>query len=213
MKAAVRRIDRALKKLYNIEVNYRAEQFLVTRPATGPSSVLGSLFIKQGKDLQLGIYLHPTIGDALPSLRNWNSAQWTGHELNAFCVAAEEVSHFLMLLQRMTNQRSVTQLELEVQAEIDKFVLAYFSKPEAMKKKTRETFFEALFEKLFERFKLADHLTPEQKTRYLEANEVAKRFIKDCGTMLIRTEEQSENLLRVLRQFYLASREEKLRRK
>ena len=43
--------------------------------------------------------------------------------MECFCLALEGVSHFLYLIWNASFDRSVTLLEMELQAEIDKFVM------------------------------------------------------------------------------------------
>ena len=48
----------------------------------------------------------------------------------AFCAATEGVSHFLMLFERVRRGEPVRMLELEAQAEVDKYVCASFHQPD-----------------------------------------------------------------------------------
>jgi hypothetical protein len=47
--------------------------------------------------------------------------------LDAYCVAIEEISHFHLILNRALDQRPVTKLELECQGEIDKLLVCAFT--------------------------------------------------------------------------------------
>jgi hypothetical protein len=49
--------------------------------------------------------------------------------LRAFCAVVEGVSHFLLLVERARRREPLTLLELETQAEVDKFVCASLHRP------------------------------------------------------------------------------------
>ena len=125
----------------------------------------------------------------------------------AFTVAAEEISHFHYLLYHASRTRQVSQLELELQGDIDKFLLTYFAN--FWKMESSEEIFDALFELLFYRFRLAENLGPEERSRYLEANNLARRFIRKCATSLSDSE-QRERIFRQLRKFYRLGASEKI---
>ena len=87
-------------------------------------------------------------------------------DLDAFCAALEGVSHFVYFT-FAGDARPVSRLELELQAEIDKFlmlggVLKLAGAP--------------LVEALFDRFTLLDTLESGCRERYLVANRAARRY-------------------------------------
>jgi hypothetical protein len=79
------------------------------------------LLREDGNELSLSLYLHSDVvekmlvDDPMPRLYEGN--------LEYFCLALEGVSHFLYLIWNASFDRSVTLLEMELQAEIDKFVM------------------------------------------------------------------------------------------
>lgn len=208
MKSAIRKIDRAIKQLYNIDVKFKAEHFLLKLATDEETSAIcnGQLLIRENEGLELAIYLNSPVRKQLSRFGSWKEIPWTTEQLGAFCVATEEVSHFLYLLHHVVGGRPVSQLELELQAEIDKFVLTLLSHPH-----TEDTAseFDLLFDRLFTRFRLADKLTPEQQDRYLRANALAKRFIRKWVRGL-SDPGQRDKVLRTLRRFYRLSQSEKL---
>src|SRR5205823_14442801 len=125
-----------------------------------------------------------------------------------FSVAAEEVSHFQYLLFHATSGRSVSQFELELQGEIDKFLLTFFAVSSGGK--FDEQLFGTLFEQFFYHFHLAESLTQEQRVRYMEANHVAKRFIRRCGKLLALEGGRRDRAFSLLRRFYRVDSAEKL---
>ena len=203
MKRVVRKIDRALKRLYNLETGYRAEDFLLSKPpaeGVGNAELHGTLYVRGAdNDLSVGIYLSPGVAEGLADFGRWQYP-WKREQTAAFSVATEEISHFLYLLYHAETGRGVSQLELELQGEIDKFVLAYFAGAST---------FEQLFEQLFYRFRLAESLSLEQKDRYLEANRLARLFIRRYGRYLSSTRTY-EKAFRLLRRFYRLDSSEKI---
>ena len=112
MKSAIRRIDRAIKTLNNVDHDHRAEDFLVRDPeAVGQADPAGALYVRldqevTGESVALGIYLHLDIVRELGTFRRWKMDRLTLPQKQAFAVASEEVSHFHYLL-RQSSSRSL----------------------------------------------------------------------------------------------------------
>jgi hypothetical protein len=90
-----------------------------------PISSRGNVLIlqdKQEEDIHLGFHLAREV--ELQLARFHLSRQVDVQALNAICVAIEEVSHFHLVVNRLTNSRSTSLLELEFQGEIDKVLIA-----------------------------------------------------------------------------------------
>jgi hypothetical protein len=148
MKAAIRRIDRALKELNNLDQTLRAEDFLLA-PKEGRAPA-GALYIQeQGDDVSVGIYLNSGVARELGTFPKWKMGELTLDQKRAFAVASEEVSHFHYLLFHLAGGRAVSRLEMELQGEVDTFLLSYFASAEAGKE---ETAFETAFAQAFEHF-------------------------------------------------------------
>ena len=187
--SAVRQIDRALKRLYNIETPLCAEKFLVnyfpigTKKQIASKDLEGALYIQQSSVTQeseepsvdLGIYLSERVRRELKSFPSWQSP-WTLEQVKAFSVASEEISHFHYLVFNLERNRSVSEFEIELQGEIDKFLLLFFC--ESFSGKSGESKFEELFERLFINFRLANSLNEIQRQRYLDASIYAKMFFR-----------------------------------
>lgn len=178
MRTVVRQIDRALKDIYRIPTPQNAESFLVRHPV-GDQPFDGALLVQPGADLSLGIYLSEHVRRNLADFRRSRQAElvegWTVPQLNAFLVAVEEVSHFHCLLHHVHHGATVTQLEMEIQGEIDKFLLAFFAG--ALGAHPTDAAFYALFEQLFQKFHWAEGVGAAERARYEEANQLAKAFI------------------------------------
>ena len=213
MQAIIQMIDRALKQLYLLDIPFCAENFLMKHPLPekriGTATQDGALFIRgTAVSLEVGIYLSPTICGTLEKLPlNRDPSQWKTAELHGFSVASEEISHFLYLLHHASVGRPVTQLELELQGEIDKFLMLYFLS--APSHRQSEEVFQQLLERIFQRFRLSTNLTAEQTERYLAANRLAKRFLQKYG-MCLNEPKFRERAFRTLRRFYRLNVAEKM---
>jgi hypothetical protein len=111
----------------------------------------------------------------------------------------EGVSHFLVLSERARRELSTTQLELELQAEIDKFVLfASFVAPSTPA-------LADLHRKLYENVRFLHDAESEEGHRYRLANRWAARF-----TYRLLREGPPRNWQKRLRAFYRAGPTEKI---
>ena len=119
-------------------------------------------------------------------------------EFEAFCAATEGVSHFLMLVERARREEPVTLLELEAQAEVDKFVSARLHHP----LRSGE-----LWTRLFRSARLHDGLDSEETERYVEAGRLAAGL---CSSLA--DEPHVDALLEVLRRFWRDSGARRLER-
>ncbi len=210
MKPVIRKMDRALKRLYNLEHPLKAEAFLITQPIL-PAAGQGAFFIQSrpGEELEVGIFLDSTVRKQLSQLRRWNPAKWNTPQLGAFAVAAEEVSHFNYFIHHRYTGRAVSQLELELQGEVDKFLLTLFSGYSAMKEPEFIKRFEILLDQFFARYQLVENLSDEQKNRYEEASQHAKRFLLKHRAALANPAKW-ETAFRLLRRFYRLNLSDKL---
>ena len=87
-------------------------------------------------------------------------------------------------------------LELEAQAEVDKFVSACLHHPDRSGE---------WWQRLFREANLADGLCPEEISRYLEAGRLAAGF---CA--VLETQPHVDAMLRYLREFWRASGAQRL---
>jgi hypothetical protein len=207
LKNAISKIDRALKRLYNLHSPLQAEDFLLRRPYSSSvdQAPPGALYIEpptpEEDTLSLGIYLNPSVQTALDDFPQW-ARHWNAQQLAAFGLAAEEVSHFHYVAHHAPQGRGVSQLELELQGEVDKFLITFFARPVA------EEPFTALLERFFENFHFHPKLDAEQRERYAHAHTMAKAFLVKHAD-LFRGAPQ-DKLLKIVREFYRLSLEEKV---
>jgi hypothetical protein len=122
--------------------------------------------------------------------------------LGAFCMVVEGVSHFVYLVHRAQQDRTVTALELELQAEIDKFVTCVLETWDAPGGPPAD-----LRERLYDRFELEEDLTPEERDRYLTARQHATTYARALEERYVRARALPDMLTELRRMFRLGYRE------
>jgi len=126
--------------------------------------------------------------------------------LDALCQIIEGVSHFVYLTERVRAGRESTQLELELQAEVDKYVVLAASVPVLDAGSSAK-----IREKLYEQV----HFTSAQETdlgeRYRVANDQAHRFVHKLERRFVEAG-RLHAMRDELRLFHESGLEDKLRR-
>ncbi len=92
--------------------------------------------------------------------------------LNDFCTVLEGVSHFVYLVWNAIQDKQITQLELELQAEIDK----YISTRLLLESQKNAGLGDNVLSALFESVAFRDDLPEDRLTRYKHANNFAGRY-------------------------------------
>ena len=96
--------------------------------------------------------------------------------LDLYCQVVEGVSHFMMLVERARRDLPATQLELELQAEVDKFVLVKRAAGAAANTDA------AVKERLFSNVRFLHKAGTVRGERYRLANQLAARFVTQLST-------------------------------
>ncbi|HLK38031.1 MAG TPA: hypothetical protein VKU41_14820 [Polyangiaceae bacterium] len=126
-------------------------------------------------------------------------------KLDVLCQIIEGVSHFVVVVDRASTGRETTCLELELQAEVDKWLVIAASM--AAFDTERSAF---LRERLYERVVYPDGAHTEVGERYRVANDVAHRFVRRLENDYVRAGRYAD-LRAALRRFFHGGQEEKLR--
>jgi hypothetical protein len=158
-RALARRLQRALERLYRVEPLDDVGAYV--HPARNGREEL----VVQEAEGELAIALH------LPEL-----VVGGAFDLDGFCQLIEGVSHFVLLADRAREGRTVSALELEVQAEVDKFAVLFASAPAPTRAHG-----EALARQLFERVAFAHAPGTELGVRYRDANALARGWVERVG--------------------------------
>ncbi len=160
MKQTIKYIENILKDQYSLEFGVSAHDFLMPYSKIyfdkhDLESSQAQLVIEQSqepKELFVGIYFPESLQKII-NLHRPESALTTDN-INAFCAIIEEVSHFYLIHFRAAQSRPTSQIELECQGEIDKFLIA----AQTLKAQTGKHHFEQLREQLFFNFKWSTDL-------------------------------------------------------
>jgi len=144
------------------------------------------------------------------------TARWETLSLDERCQVVEGASHFLMVCDRARGDRSTTQLELELQAEVDKWVVLSNGGRlhAAADLELRDALYDADFPGSAEggtgvcKYLHAGN-TP-QGERYRVANNLAARFVHRLSTGYARTGRHHE-MRAELSKFFRMTQEQKLR--
>jgi len=205
-------LQRQLEAVYDLDCSHRVEDFLLTDRATaqalgGAAALRGAreaLLVRQdGDHLDISLYLDQGLVARLSKFEP--AAGIDTARLNDLCVAVEGVSHFLYLIWNAGYQRPVTQLELELQAEVDKFVTWAL----LINAGAGPALGDTVHDLLFRRYRLREDLTEDQRARYRRANELAARYCRSLLGALSRRPQGT--LLAELRRFYRMTHRGKIR--
>lgn len=161
------------------------------------------LLFTEGDELNVGIYLHNHL---IENLRKHNPLQGI-HEKNIgdFCIMIEEVSHFLYTTWKARHDIKITRLEIELQAEVDKFVLCSLycaQHPDS-------TYRLPLMELLFEDYHFEKNLSEESRQRYHTASRLARHYCHFLDRNYIK-DNHLPQMIKEIRQFYRFSQTDKI---
>jgi hypothetical protein len=200
-------VQRRIESLYALPPEAPVTDFLIPADEAGeyPGDGSRTLVSEDGDGLSVGVVLEGEVTERLA--RRDPRERLDGDNLGAFCTAAEEVSHFLYLLYCARRERPVTRLELELQAEVDKYLVAAL----LLSVQNEGALSSRLRELLFRRYRIAGHVSPEGAARYRAASALAWRYCGYLESQLLR-QARLEELSREARRFYRLAQREKLER-
>jgi hypothetical protein len=196
------RLQLGLETLYRVETRLPIDAFLIDEAARAELPVARApreqlLMREDGGELGLALFVD---GAALANLeRHDPAARLDETNFADFCLAVEGVSHFIYVALRAADDRGVSQLELELQAEVDKFaccVLLAGSGPD-------------LRGRLYGDVLFAADLDTDERARYQAANNQARRYAGALERRYVRAD-RTEGLLSELRRFYRMDLPDKL---
>jgi hypothetical protein len=207
----VARLQAHLEAIYGFRCEARAEAFVVgdTEAATllgGTGLAPEELLVLEAQGgLELALYLAPALQARMARWASAPPASALDGDLDGYCQVTEGVSHFLYVAHTAHHERTVSLLELEAQAEVDKFVVCLLHRwEEGASGWARE-----LLERLFDRVSYAPRLSGEERWRYQEANRLSRRF---CARLMGHVAgRRLDRLLGDLRYAYRLGAEAKLR--
>jgi hypothetical protein len=201
-------LQRGLELMYRIDTALDVRDFLLdaaARDALHPSRMPREqlLVAEDEKGLELGLFVDEQV---LANLEGRDPRRCLDDgNLGDFLLTVEGVSHFVYLAWRARRQRQVTALELELQAEIDKYVTCLLLLlPHGGLAAAAE-----LRPRLFDAFELEPGMDDEERDRYLAANSNARAYAARLEARYVARGAVGE-MLHELRWFYRLGAPEKL---
>ncbi len=186
----VAKIVRALEKYYRA-------------PAEDVRSFLNAHEDPKGREVLMVRQGDEEIEIALVLPRQLMDATWETLTLDQRCQVVEGASHFLMVCDRARAERTTTQLELELQAEVDKWLV--LSRGGRLDVEADAHLRGVLYEGEF-----LHPANSEQGHRYRLANNLAARFVHKLSRAYVWTGKQLQMRGELLK-FFRMTQEEKLR--
>jgi hypothetical protein len=204
-----------LGRLYDVELNYDVYDFLVTdrrslqgTAGAGARDVEEELLLAEAHDGAAGValYLDPSL------LRRLEGADPVGalteENLADYCTALEGVSHFVYTTWRLDRDLPVSLLELETQAEVDKYAVTVF----LLANQQGGGYPSQVHARLFDRVSFDVRLEPDQYHRYRTAHRCAAHYCRRLEHRFVsRGQARIEALVRELRRFYRLGSTAKMR--
>jgi hypothetical protein len=188
--ALAARVQGGLERLYQLDRVAELDDFV----SPAQEGEREALLVREADDGTIEMRLRlPQLGDA------------SDNRLDAICQIIEGVSHFVYLANRAGEGRETTQLEMEMQAEVDKYVvLASSLRAPSVEASAR------LRAQLFERVHYTHAAASELGERYRVANDTAHGFVRRLEGRFLATREWGP-MRSELRRFFREGQAEKLR--
>lgn len=204
------RLQQQLSDTYQTERGYDVRDFLITdhgmaRALSGDNFLTNSgetlLMYEEEDGLSLSLYLDKAMLERIESMDPSSALQM--ERLNDLCKVIEGLSHFNYAVWKASQDRSMSLLELEMQAEIDKFV----STMQLALDQRDNDMLNGLHARLFDRVSFHRDLDHQQAERYRDASEFAARFCRGLRKRFLRN---GDGALTELRHFYRLPLQDKI---
>lgn len=204
MAPLLRDMQEQLGRIYAVELAHDVSDFLVTDADLLDSLTAGSpgrdidekLIIMQGDDgIDVALYLDAAVLTRLAAADP--RQQLCGSNLGDFWTLLEGVSHFSYLVWNAALDQSVSLLELEMQAEVDKYVTTRL----LLEQQPGADLGGPLLQRLFIDTCALPGLDDEERDRYHDASHLACRYCADLESRY-PADRLTPELVRELRSFY-----------
>ena len=207
----LQQLQELLSGIYDLPLQHRVYDFLFTERERLPQTVRDSntdeqvLVRDENGAAAVGLFLDARLLERLAAANPLEALN--GGNLADYWTALEGVSHFICLAWNAGHDRGVSLLELELQAEIDKYVSSWW----LLRAQDPERYPAELHRLLFERSRIDGRLAGERCQLYREANHYAARFCRRLERQLsLQAAGRPREALTELRRFYRLSRERKM---
>lgn len=205
-------LQKLLATIYDVPLTDDVAEFLLTDRGQLPPSLQQSgtdeqvLVAEEGDTLWVNIFLAPAVLQRLSSANPFEALH--GGNIADYWTALEGVSHFLYLAWNAAHDRPVTLVELELQAEIDKYVCSLW----LLREQNPRRFPAELHHLLFARAQVDAGLAGEKMELYERANHYASRFCRRLARTLQPTGATARaDAVAELRRFYRLDHRRKFR--
>ena len=211
----LRRMQTLLAQLYDAPVREDVQDFVLSdrralseavgeQASEAPDEQVFVVEDEQG--VRLGLFIESGVLDRLA--RRDPLQALDEENLADFCTALEGVSHFHYLVWSLARGRNVSLLELELQAEVDKYATALA----LMTRQRAGCFPGSLHARMFHAVSFLPQLDDISRQRYEEANRHAARYCRSLEERFLRPRRQRPELwLAELRRFFRRGYQEKIR--
>jgi len=200
-----------LSRLYDAPIDFDIYDFLVTdrqhlRSYVEDDHTDEQVLVQETENgVDIGVFIDERVLRRLDEVNPLQSLN--AENLADYCTALEGVSHFQYLVWNVARRRPVSLLELEVQAEVDKYAAATL----LLTSQRAGRFPAELHGSLFHRIAFAPGLQQESLQRYQEANRQAARFCRRLDEKFLKGRRvRPEQWVAELRRFYRFGQREKM---
>jgi len=211
----LRRMQSLLAGLYDAPVDHAAEDYLLSDPQRlremvgeqhEPLSDEQVFVVQEDGGVRIGLFIDQRVLDRLQRHDPLDSLD--ERNLHDFCTALEGVSHFHYLIWSLARGRPVSLLELELQAEVDKYATALA----LLTQQRAGVYPQALHARMFDAVSFLPQLDEISRHRYQEANRHAARYCRSLDQRYLHPRRlQPEKWLAELRRFFRRGHQEKIR--
>jgi hypothetical protein len=212
----LRGLQSLLERLYDVELSYDVDDFLVTdrravncaEPDNDRRAPEEELLLAETADgAGVALYLDPDVLRRLEAANPHHAL--TENNLADYCTALEGVSHFVYSTWRLDRDSPVSLLELETQAEVDKYAVTVFL---LASQQGSHSYPAQVHARLFDRVSFDARLEPDQYERYRTAHRCAANYCRGLERRFVnRGVARIEAMVRELRGFYRLRHDAKLR--
>lgn len=211
---ALAKLQRCLEQLYDVSAGHDVEDFLIHdatlagRLENNPAAraIPEKLLVRETTEyLDIALFLEKALLERLA--KDDPTERLHAGNLGDFLTALEGVSHFLCVSWSAACDRPVSLLELELQAEIDKFILA----ATLLARDGDGVVPPGLHSRLFDEALLDRRLEAPERERYRTANSCARRYCAWLQRRYMRRQTEP-GMMSELRRFYRLGHHGKLTR-
>jgi hypothetical protein len=204
------RVQRGLESLYRVDTGVAVDDFVIDAPTRDSVIDLDErrpreqlLVLEDAGEMSLALFVDPLALANLAQHGHDPSRMLDDGNLGDFLLAVEGVSHFIFAIWCARASRSMTQLELELQAEVDKYVTCLLVGQPSTQTSTMWR------ERLFGDPCYETDLDGDELARYRAANDNAQRYAAWLEQAFVASRRIPE-MLAELRKFYRRGLADKL---